>query len=349
MKTKHSNLRHISVYLGDHCNFDCTYCDRAYIKSIGGQGMPSTDVDKIVSFLKEFDDLELITLHGGEPFLYVKRMDEILTRLPQQDIKIGITTNGSLLKENEWFLEKWAKQIRLNISYDFIFQEENRDVVYIDEMIDLIRKYNIDHLYQYVLPIQDKRAFSIDNVQSIVRTMHKSGTSIINVIPLRHRRGKEKFEVLLDEINTSEFADMFMRFITVLYNYNIRVFVDGNKERIEKSYFDNHNKIILSPDGYLYPEYDFCEYKREEFRVGEWKNEFKIERQRNEDELVPERCQTCPSKINCGLKYLHKMFDSEPQGMNCVRFYMIIDALVDYTVELYKHKNMYEAIMNGSN
>ena len=41
----------VSIYLGDVCNFNCTYCDRDYIKdTIGGQKMSADDVPAILEF-----------------------------------------------------------------------------------------------------------------------------------------------------------------------------------------------------------------------------------------------------------------------------------------------------------
>ena len=48
-------LKHISVYLGNTCNFDCTYCDREYIaKDIGGQTLKHKWVDLVVDFFDKF-------------------------------------------------------------------------------------------------------------------------------------------------------------------------------------------------------------------------------------------------------------------------------------------------------
>lgn len=297
-------------------------------------------VQRIVDVIQLHKDVEMVTFHGGEPFLFAKRMDDILTALDDPDLVVGITTNGSRLKTHEWFLEKWAKNIRLNISYDFIYQAKNREILDLDGLVEMLHKYDIQHIWQYVIPIQEANAFSFENIQDVVRTMHKSGSSILNLIPLRHRRGKDKFETLLD-INMAQFADMMIRFINTLYNYNIRVFVDGNREVIEKSYLTNHNKVILSPDGYMYPEYDFCEYKREEFRVGEWLEKLEFNRLQDEENVIQYKCTGCPQRNNCGLKYLHKMFDTQPDGEQCVKFYTIIEALVDYTLKLYEKDNFY--------
>lgn len=349
MKKDLEGLRHVSVYLGDHCNFDCTYCDRGYIKSLGGQALGHHFPQRIKEFLDEIlpyaDDLDMITLHGGEPFLFTKRMDEILTLilpiLKKKKLRVGITTNGSLIMDNAWFIEKWSKHIRITLSYDFIYQECNRESFDVEKLVDYLRFKEVPIIWQYVLPIQKRNAFSLDNIVSIVRLVNRSGSNILNLIPLRHHRGEHKFTELLENIDMKQFAGAMIKFINTLYNYNVRVFVDGNSEVVEKSYMENHNKVILSPDGYMYPEYDFCEYKREEFRVGEWHKKIQFYRLQDDSNVIQSKCIECPMRQNCGLKYLHKMFGTEP-GDKCVQFYNIIEGLVTYTHILYEKNNFYE-------
>jgi radical SAM protein with 4Fe4S-binding SPASM domain len=122
----------------------------------------------------------------------------------------------------------------------------------------------------------------------------------------------------------------------------------GNIDQIDKFYYNNHNKIILSPDGFIYPEYDFLEYKREEFRIGQWSDgslDFTPEyyRQQNERSIIRDGCYNCSSKNSCGLKYLYKMFDEEPKG-SCVLFYKMIDASVAYAYKLQQKDSVFEWI-----
>ena len=98
--------------------------------------------------------------------------------------------------------------------------------------------------------------------------------------------------------------------------------IDGE---IDKHLLDDHGKFILSPDGYIYPEFDFLEYKRPEYRTGQWNlDEPKIYRKSDEDALLLKKCRKCPSKELCGLKYFYAMFAIEP-GVKCVEFYQIIN------------------------
>jgi len=352
-------LKHISIYLGNTCNFDCTYCDREYIsKDIGGQTLKHKWVDLLDDFfdkvVPQCNDLKFITLHGGEPFLFISRMDEIMDRLYPKHLKdtdryFGITTNGSLIAENKEFMNKWGPKLKFTISYDFMFQKENREEFDVVEMANAIHDNGSTMQWQYVVPINDKRAFSMEAITNIVKTCQATGCSTVNLIPLRHKRGARKFEVLVDELPLPEFFDNFLQFITILYAKNINVYVDGIYgpiSSIDKFYYDNHNKVILSPDGYMYPEYDFLEYKRKEFQVGQWSNgtrgfEPKFYRKRDEKDLILEGCFSCPSKDSCGLKYLYKMFNEKPKG-KCVQFYPMIDASVGYAYKLQQKDSVFE-------
>lgn len=357
-----SNVNTIAIYLGNTCNFNCSYCDRDYIShSIGGQNFTNQNIKLITNFFDQIYkestlSVDRVALHGGEPFLYVKRMDQILEAikpyLDKHNLYVSITTNASLILKEKEFVEKWSKYIRFTFSYDFIFQEANRESVDINSVIDFCNSLNIPIHWQFVIPITDKRAFSLDLVKDIVEKIHRcSVIKSLNLIPLRHMRGKDKFEVYVDDINLKQFFDAFTRFINTLYNYNIMVFIDGNYGKVDKNYLGDHYKIILSPDGAIYPEYDFCEYKTEHFQIGRWSDGIS-------PKYIPsfnkppysdyrEKCQSCSSKESCGLKYLYSMFDREP-AMQCEQFYKIIDLMVVYVAKLNSKPNFLTWIKDGN-
>ena len=146
-----TGVKAITIYMGDTCNFDCVYCDREYIKSvIGSQNLLRKDMDQVVNFMEvAFDqspDLTAISFHGGEPFLYIKRIDEYMEKLEpllrERGIEVYITTNGSMIAENEWFFEKWKGIIHITLSYDFNYQEINRERVDLKELSEVIYRNN---------------------------------------------------------------------------------------------------------------------------------------------------------------------------------------------------------------
>jgi radical SAM protein with 4Fe4S-binding SPASM domain len=355
------NVNTIAIYLGDTCNFNCSYCDRDYIKSLGGQNMSKNYLKLLKNFLdKAFQEeqrIDRIALHGGEPFLYVKRMDEILEMLKEEyldgkGLYVSITTNASLFEKEQWFLEKWRKYLKITISYDFIYQKQNREEFDIYKAIELCEYYGIQIHWQFVMPVTDRKVFSLDCAKDILDKVSRCRVRSINLISLRHYRGGEKFKTFVEELNLQQFADSFARFVNLLYNYNIMVYIDGNYGVTDKNYFGDHYKLILSPDGYIYSEYDFCEYKRPEYQVGRWTDGLSpnytptINRNGEPDEIIYEKCRTCSSRPYCGLKYLHKMFETEP-GEKCVQFYQIIDAMVKYTTKLHGKKSFFHWIASA--
>jgi sulfatase maturation enzyme AslB (radical SAM superfamily) len=357
------NVNTIAIYLGDTCNFNCTYCDRDYIKDLGGQNMSKHYIRLLKNFFYHaFKDpnckVDRIALHGGEPFLYVKRMDEILEELKDdyldaKGLYISITTNASLFEKEQWFLEKWRKYLKFTISYDFIYQKENREDFDIYKSIELCNYYNIPIHWQFVMPVADRRVFSLDCIKDILDKLSRCKVRSINLIPLRHHRGGAKFKTFVEELNLAQYADSFHRFVSVLYNYNIMVFIDGNYGVTDKAYFGDHYKMILSPDGYIYSEYDFCEYKRPEYQVGRWTDGLSpnfvpvFNRNGEPDDIVYDKCKTCKSANICGLRYLHKMFDTPP-GEQCVTFYQIQDAMVKYTTKLHSKKSFFHWIADAT-
>jgi sulfatase maturation enzyme AslB (radical SAM superfamily) len=344
-----NNVRMLIIYLGNECNFDCVYCDRGYIKSLGGQSLNTTHnlQDFFLWAEKQDNEVEWISFHGGEPLLFAKRMEQILEWLmpiaERNSWKVGMTTNGSLVKQNEHLFEKYSGKLGATISYDFMYQEQNRDALDVEEMAGVLNKHCFDWKWQYVLPIEDKKAFSFDNIKSVVSTCYKTGCKTINIIPLRHHRGKDKFDVIIDRVNLQQFFSAFLEFIQILYIKKLNVFIDGNYDKIDKAYFGEHNKLILSPDGYLYPEFDFLEYKIKNTRIGKWSNVPEVWEPLGDKDRIFESCEKCLSRPSCGLKYLYKLFDKQP-GTSCKEFYQFVDVAIKHNSKLKNNKSLFELV-----
>lgn len=335
-------ISHVVIYLGDTCNFDCTYCDRAFIKyDVGSQNLKNSDFSEVVEFLKVLSEtpnnVKYVSFHGGEPLLYIKKIDRILDQAAPYINKIGakwaMTTNGSLIPEHEWFFKKWGHNLSITLSYDFKYQEVNREPIDLDNISRIIHENNACILLQFVVPTNIADAYEIDTAASVINSCKKLRCHTVNIIPLRHLRGKRKFQVVLDDLDMKWFPIRFMRFIHTLYVQGLNIHIDGNYDKIDKQYLNNHSKLILGPDGYIYPEFDFLEYKNYDYRVGEWRNKIELYRVGEEDSKLLDQCRECPLKSSCGLKYLYKMFDETPQG-NCVEFYKIIDLMVQHLAKL---------------
>lgn len=342
-----SGVKLLVIYLGDQCNFDCIYCDRGYIKSLGGQSLGKKTSEEIKEFFEwvttQPNEVNMVSFHGGEPLLFIKRIEEIMEWLyplaKKNNWQISMTTNGSLVKENEHFFKKYKDSIRATVSYDFMFQEINREGFDVKEMASVLNE-NCEWQWQFVIPIDDPKSFSFDSIKNIVNTCYSTGCRIVNIIPLRHKRGKHKFETILDRVNLEQFLDAFLQLLQILYIKRIRVFIDGCYTSIDKAYFSEHNKLVISPDGFLYPEFDFLEYKTENARVGDWKNK-QVWKNLGDKGRIHESCMSCPKRPSCGLKYLYKLFDEVPKG-NCIKFYKYIDYAIMHNAKLYEKKNVLE-------
>ena len=307
--------------------------------------MSADDIPAIVEFFQELAidgvlPVDMISFHGGEPFVYIKLMDQILDELVAEfgrDFMLFVQTNGSLILGNEWFLDKWKDLLMISISYDFMYQDINREAFDIHSTINAINARDIPVQMQYVMPINDPKVFSLRAVKSITDVCYGHKDVSVNLIPLRHIRGKDKFTVILDGIDIPQTIAAMLQFIQILYVMKVQVVVDGHGEGIDKHYFDNHKQLVLSPDGFIYPEYDFLEYKMSETRIGQWRDGLKINRKQNEDHLLLEGCKTCPSREMCGLKYLYKAFDKVPEG-SCVEFYKMLKMVILHAQKI-KEKN----------
>lgn len=334
------------IYLGNTCNFDCVYCDRGYIESLGGQNLTRKNTEGIQEFFdwvcSQPNKIDRISFHGGEPLLFIKRIYEIMEWLHPMALangwKINITTNGSLIKECEEFFIKYNTSLNVTVSYDFITQEKNRELFDVYEMADVLNKTCDTWQWQYVIPIDDPLSFSFDSIKNIVNTCYKTNCRKINLIPLRHKRGKDKFDVILDRVNLPQFLESFMQFIQILYIKKIYIFLDGCYSSIDKAYFEEHSKLILSPDGYIYPEFDFLEYKLENMRIGNWKSK-QIWKKLGDSGRILDSCFNCEKLSSCGLKYLYHTFDKIPKG-SCKEFYTYLDYLIFHNDKLHEKQSI---------
>jgi len=345
-----NKIKVITIYLGNTCNFDCVYCDRGYIESLGGQNLSNTSLTHLENFFSwvnsQYNEIINVTFHGGEPLLFIKRMDEIMAWLypmaQKNNWTVTITTNGSLVKECEWFFEKYSDVLNTTVSYDFMHQKENREEFNVYEMADVLNRTCQYWQWQFVLPIEDPEVFSFDNIKEIVNTCYKTKCRNINLIPLRHKRGKHKFDVIIDRLPLPQFFDAFLQFIQILYIKKISIAIDGCFNTIDKAYFAEHYKLILSPDGFIYPEFDFLEYKIENARIGNWKNK-QIWKNQGDNGRIKESCASCAQSPTCGLKYLYHYFDEEPKG-SCKEFYPYMDFAIFHNAKLKENRNLFESI-----
>lgn len=347
-----SKCGNISVYLGGNCNFDCDYCDRGPIKeAVGYTQMTPHDVPSIMRFLKDVASedgklpVDMISFFGGEPFVFIKVMDKIIEESLElwPDMKFLIQTNGSNIIIHEDFIKRYGKSLHVSISYDFNYQGVNRTVFDIDRTLEILKENGCWTQMQYVMPVMRPDCFSVDNLATIVKMFGKYKINRLSLIALRHLRGPGRFKTFIDDVPLEYVMQKYVQWVQLLHVYGINAVVDGMIHDIEKSYFDNHKQLIMAPDGYLYPEYDFVEYKIHGARIGEWKNQTLIERKKDDSHLMHDRCHDCPARNKCGIKYLYKMWADAPDE-NCLKASQVYEFIIRHNLALKKVGNIANVI-----
>ncbi|MBM2814758.1 MAG: Molybdenum cofactor biosynthesis protein [Ignavibacteria bacterium] len=115
---QHDYLR---LSITDNCNFSCVYCNPVH-KILPSNGTNQLSVDEILLLTKIFlqNGITKIRLTGGEPLIR-KDFDILVTELHElnknYNARLGITTNGSNLKEKAPLLSKTGFT-SINISLD---------------------------------------------------------------------------------------------------------------------------------------------------------------------------------------------------------------------------------------
>lgn len=130
-------MRKLRVSLLDACNFRCTYCmpSSATFSKIHDLLTPD-EIGAIVSNLTRLG-IEEVRLTGGEPTLR-HELVEIAQRLSELPLKkLGITTNGLLLKKFLPGLKK-TKLTSMNISLDSLDRENFKDLARYDGLREVV-------------------------------------------------------------------------------------------------------------------------------------------------------------------------------------------------------------------
>lgn len=333
----YENIEDVSIYVGPTCNFNCTYCDRAFVNSVGVDAMKFDQalIDFVVGVI-ENSEKPMVSFHGGETLVYVKTIEKIieaiLLRVPdfeQRRLRFYIQTNGSLITKQSAFFEKYKSILYVSISYDFVFQQDNRTAYDIDATLKMLNDLQVPVGLQYVIPSYRDDVFDIKVYVEIMRLYKAYRIGRLNLILLRHIRHEDRFEtVIADEsIDLKRFFLKFMQFMQLLYVSGINLYIDGHTEKIDKNYFDNHKQLVLAPNGLIVPEYQFIEYGDYDFTIGRYKPYVEITRNKmpeKAEKKIRKACKDCSMTDICGLRYHYAMFDIDPPTPErCKEFYSL--------------------------
>lgn len=107
----------IKFFLGNACNFRCSYCRQNIHEKL--KVHDKTDIDNVVDTIRYVADMDkplVIEFWGGEPLLYLDDMIRIADKLPKST-RYHIVTNGSLVDKHFY---KWIskKNYEIVLSHD---------------------------------------------------------------------------------------------------------------------------------------------------------------------------------------------------------------------------------------
>lgn len=140
-------LGRVCVPIGLACDLDCKYCYR----HAGKTRVPRLN-DLMKSYLQQLDPKECraVVASGGEPLLYLNRVKELFSYVPN-GIHKKVMTNGTHLTQKiiDWFNED---KIELHFSHDGAMTKYFRGVDVLDdpEKCDLIRQAKILRVHSTV-------------------------------------------------------------------------------------------------------------------------------------------------------------------------------------------------------
>ena len=124
-------FKKIYIEITNKCNLNCTFCSplKRELKE-----MSINEFSSIISKIKPYTDY--IYLHvKGEPLLH-SHLDEILSICDKENIKVNITTNGTLLKEKFNILNNHNCIRQINIS----LHSENNYKNYFENVFDISKQ-----------------------------------------------------------------------------------------------------------------------------------------------------------------------------------------------------------------
>lgn len=240
--------KNLEIIVTENCNLRCKYCFYLEKPNINKQEI---DFEKICDFINELKnevEINLITITGGEPFLY-KNLKELIEFCRPICSVIRIFTNGTLINEsNVKFIIK--NNVFLHISLDSISEEyvEKYRGGYekIINTFTILKKYDYRRLFitcslnkNNLNGLNDLKIFAKDNNAFL-------DSNFIDNAP-EYQLSNELIQY--DEIFKDKYLNIFedsAEFRLKLIQYLIK----GNKV---KNCIVRKRSIVVDPCGLIYP------------------------------------------------------------------------------------------------
>ena len=283
----------------NNCNFKCPHC-RAYEEfTVDDEQIENKIIDELIK-----NDILTVNISGGEPLLN-PRIFEIIQRLSNANMYVGISTNGWLYKEKrEKLLEAGLKFIQVSLDGDKMLHEKFRGVEgSYERAVDTLKQAKKDGLFT-----QMNVTITSENLKTLEWNYNKALE--IGVDKILYRRVVSAGKAVENDYiipNKKEYIDIIQKLIK-LDNSKLIVAVDDpiiyaiqDIESDEKLGCAAGIKSVgISSNGDIYP----CIFLRE--KLGNitkdnlkelWQNNEILNKLRNKD---INECGKCKYKFSCG-------------------------------------------------
>jgi Radical SAM superfamily. len=193
-------FKKIYVEITNICNLSCSFCSKS---NKVNEEMELSRFENIIKKIKPYTDY--IYLHvKGEPLLHSK-LDNILSICDLENIKVNITTNGTLLKDSFKILSDHNSVRQLNLS----LHSENFMIDYFDNIFETCKKLSDKIYISYRLwtlnnNILDKK--STDIVDKIIDSYSLS-TDIVDKL-IKDKQIKIDFNTYVNKDNLFEWPSI---------------------------------------------------------------------------------------------------------------------------------------------
>ena len=138
----------IYVEITNMCNLNCSFCHKTKRNMLH---MLPDEFRNVVEKIKDYTDLILLHV-AGEPLLS-PYLEEILDICEKENMKVNITTNGTLIKEKIDILKNAKAVGQINISMHSYMENKNKNTDYLKNTIETIKEIskNSDKYISYRL------------------------------------------------------------------------------------------------------------------------------------------------------------------------------------------------------
>ena len=124
-------FKKIYIEITNICNLKCEFCPETKRTK---QYMEVEEFEKIIK--KIYKHTKLVCLHvKGEPLLH-RKLEQILEILEKYNLKVNITTNGTLIKNNIEILKKSKALRQINFSIHSIKENKSINKQYLQDIVE---------------------------------------------------------------------------------------------------------------------------------------------------------------------------------------------------------------------